>query len=82
MRLPETAATGYRWSIDRIDGATSEGDSYDLGTNMQPGAGGTREFHFRVTGPVKGRLELKHWRDWEGESSVTERFAADVTVAD
>jgi len=47
-----------------------------------PGAGGIREFRFRVTGPLQGRLELKHRREWESERSDTETFAADFTVAD
>jgi inhibitor of cysteine peptidase len=82
VRVPETATTGYRWQVERSEGLVAEGDSYDLGTNMQPGAGGVREFRFRATAPTTTTLELKHWRHWEGESSVTERLSADITVAD
>jgi inhibitor of cysteine peptidase len=83
VRLPESPGTGYRWHIDAIEGVVElEGDSFDLGGNTAPGAGGTREFRFRPTAPGTGRIALKHWREWEGDSSVTARFAADVTVAD
>jgi hypothetical protein len=25
-------------------------------------------------------LELKHWREWEGDKSLIARFAVDITV--
>ena len=81
VRVPETAATGYRWHVERSEGLVEQGDSYDVGANAPPGAGGIREFRFRATAPTTARLELKHWREWEGEKSVTERLSAEITVA-
>jgi len=86
LPLPENATTGYRWHIDRADGlaeqeiAKQQVDS-EPGPNPQFGRGGIREFRFRATRPGTARLELKRWREWEGESSVVERFAVDIKLA-
>ncbi|MDQ3699793.1 MAG: protease inhibitor I42 family protein [Chloroflexota bacterium] len=82
VRLRENPATGYRWHVDRVDGVSGQvTDSYTLDANMQFGSGGVREFRFRGTAPGTARLELKRWREWEGEDSVLERFVADVRFA-
>src|SRR5262245_6188634 len=82
VRLPENATTGYRWQIDRIDGPLElAGDSYELSAPGVIGGGGVHEFRFRATATGTARLALKHWRSWEGEGSVTERFSVDVGIA-
>lgn len=85
LGLPENATTGYRWHIDRADGLAEQGIagqqvSPDPGPNPVFGRGGIREFRFKVIGPATARLELKRWREWEGESSVVERFAVDIKL--
>jgi inhibitor of cysteine peptidase len=86
LRLPENPTTGYRWHIDRADGiveqevAQQQVDSHASDLNTPFGRGGIREFRFRAQVPGSGRLELKHWREWEGEGSVTKRFTADIKV--
>jgi predicted secreted protein len=45
------------------------------------GSGGTRELRFRATAPGTASLELKHWQPWGGESSVVERFRAQLEIA-
>ena len=86
LRLPENPTTGYRWHIHRADGIIEQGvaqpqaDSHPSDPNTQFGRGGIREFRFRAQAPGAGRLELKHWREWEGEGSVTKRFTADIQV--
>jgi inhibitor of cysteine peptidase len=82
LRLPENPTTGYRWHIDRADGVIEQvADSYTPDPNMQFGSGGVREFRFRGKASGTARLELKLWQEWEGESSVRERFAADIHFA-
>jgi inhibitor of cysteine peptidase len=79
LRLKETPATGFRWQIDHADDiVASEGDSFELGPDPTFGSGGVREFRFRVMAGAPGRLELKLWQAWEGETSVTDRFRVNV----
>lgn len=81
MRLPETPTSGARWQIDGIEApVTQVGDSFDL-QGTAPGAGGERELRFVVTGPGAGRVALKLWQEWEGESSVSDRFFVLLNVA-
>lgn len=85
LHLPENPTTGYRWHIDRADGmvevtARLPVDSPPPDPGVVFGRGGVREFRWRAQAPGFGRLELKHWRQWEGEASVTKRFAAEVKV--
>jgi inhibitor of cysteine peptidase len=85
LQLPENATTGYRWHIDRADGLAEKQIAHQQvdskpGPNPQFGRGGIREFRFTVNGPATARLELKRWREWEGESSVLERFAVDIKL--
>lgn len=86
LRLAENATTGYRWAVVRADGLAEQ----EVPGHSQPGppepdsligSGGLREFRFRAGTPGDGRLELKYWREWEGDSSVVERFAIDLKVS-
>jgi len=85
LRLPENPTTGYGWHIDRSDGLSPEMSEHTTGSD-QPGANprfgkeGVREFRFRAKEPGARRLDLKHWREWEGERSVTERFSVDIGI--
>lgn len=82
IRLPENPTTGYRWHIERAEGAIElEGDSFDLDPDPQIGSGGMREFRFRVSSASRGRIALKHWQEWEGDPSVTDRYEIDVLPA-
>jgi inhibitor of cysteine peptidase len=82
VRLSENATTGYRWQIDRVEGPLEPaGDSYELSAPGSIGGGGVHEFRFRATAAGTARLTLKHWRSWEGEASVTERFSLDIVIA-
>ena len=88
LQLPENPTTGYRWHVDRVEGALEpeaesrlpEAAPSPPDPNVQFGRGGVRELRFRAVAPGTARLELKHWQAWEGERSVVERFALDVTL--
>src|SRR5215475_4425280 len=75
ISLPENASTGYRWAIDLVDGEFVEPSSteprYPAG---RVGASGEVSFVFRGKKGGTGEIVLKHWRHWEGDSSVTARF--------
>ena len=85
LRLPENPTTGYRWHIDRADGLEQAMSEHTTGSDQRDpnprfGQGGVREFRFRAKEPGARRLELKHWREWEGERSVTERFSVGIGI--
>jgi inhibitor of cysteine peptidase len=75
VTLPENATTGYRWAIDRYDHeiieALATAPHY---TAKAIGSGGEVVFIFQGKNIGTGEIVLKHWRHWEGDSSVTTRF--------
>ena len=75
VRLPENATTGYRWTIDRLDDEVVEavGSESDYAAGSI-GSGGAITFTFRAKKPGTGDIALKHWRHFEGDASVTNRF--------
>jgi inhibitor of cysteine peptidase len=83
VHLPETPSTGFRWAARTIPASvlTPSGDSYVPGPDSGIGGGGTRYLRFRALGAGSHELSLVLWRDWEGESSITDRFSIVVIVA-
>jgi inhibitor of cysteine peptidase len=83
LGLPENASTGYRWHVARADGLDEkEMTGAEAAPSRQPGSGGVRKFRFAPKAPGSARLELIHWRHWEGEKSVIARFAVDIVVTE
>jgi inhibitor of cysteine peptidase len=81
VALPENATTGYRWMPDAYDEAlvaVSEGDP-DYPTDAV-GSGGMAVFTVRGVRPGRTELRFKHWRHWEGDASVIERFLLQVEI--
>jgi inhibitor of cysteine peptidase len=82
IRLTENPTTGYRWSPDAIDDRIVSLISTESTPPTGGGVGGsgsvTLVFEARAMG--EGSIRLKRWRDWEGESSVRERYAIKVRV--
>ncbi len=76
LRLEENPTTGYRWSVEASAGLDLLEDRNESGG--APGAGGMRVLTFRVARAGSFALRLKHWRDWEGEDSVINRFDAEI----
>lgn len=82
VRLTENPTTGYRWSLESVEGSllAIEDDTFVLDSGPQTGSGGTRRFQFCATAAGTTPIHLKHWREWAGEDSVTERYAVQVRV--
>ncbi len=82
MDLPENPTTGFRWAIARNDDATLalRDSNYAPAAGAGIGGGGRRTFTFVAQQPGSVNLQLKLWREWEGDSSVTERFEATIDV--
>src|SRR5215472_1964234 len=76
VRLPEMATAGYQWTLEQIDADkvtyTKHHQAvvqYLLG--REPIC--IFEFTTRATGIV--HIQLKHWRPWNGDSSIIARYA-------
>jgi inhibitor of cysteine peptidase len=82
VRLAESPTSGYRWSVERLDGAVlaPAGDEFDADADGRLGGGGRRTLRFTVVGTGRGELALRRSRSWEGEASVAERFGATIDV--
>jgi inhibitor of cysteine peptidase len=81
VRLEESATTGYRWELERLDHAIvtpKQTDFTPLSTAV--GGGGELILEFEALQPGVTELALKLWRSWEGESSVINRFSVKITV--
>lgn len=83
VRLPEIATAGFQWTVDAIDEtALRLIKSEPVPSNEGIGAANEKILVFEVLKPgVTVRLLLKHWQEWEGETSVTDRFAVIVQSA-
>ena len=82
VRLPEKHGTGYVWAVDETDRQrlALDGTGFEEPTEGFIGARGMRTFTFTARQPGEVVLKLKHWRIWEGEGSVTERFAVSLRI--
>jgi inhibitor of cysteine peptidase len=87
VALAENATTGYRWHLDRIDDVlrlVADGYRQTPETDDEEpvfGRGGVRELRFEVTGSDTATLSLKHWQEWEGDGSVTDRFTVVIDAS-
>ncbi len=80
IHIQENPTTGYRWAIDQNNDAMLPLDSstYAPTSGGAVGGGGTRTFTFTAKQPGTVHLQLKLWRSWQGNSSITDRY--DVTI--
>lgn len=79
--LDENASTGYTWAIDGYDENILESLGSTPRYSSGPvGSGGQVTFTFRGVADGTGQIRLKNWREWEGDSSVVDRFQTSVTV--
>jgi inhibitor of cysteine peptidase len=75
VTLRENATTGYRWAIHHYD------EEYIEAVSTEPryapnviGAVGEVAFTFKGKKIGAGEIALKHWRHWEGDSSIIARY--------
>ena len=82
IQLAENPTTGFRWAVDQTDERTVTIVRVDYTTAAGGGigGGGTRSFTLKAEHPGIMQLRLKLWRDWEGESSIVERFTVTIRV--
>lgn len=82
VRLAENPTTGFRWAIDEAEETILALVRSELEQPHSPrvGQGGMRVLTFRAERPGTTPLHLKHWREWEGDRSVIDRFAVTLVV--
>lgn len=78
VHLQENPTTGYRWKVETTNELEQVGNHFEPGGAI--GAAGLRVFQFRTKGIGLYELHLKNWREWEGESSVINRFHVKIVV--
>lgn len=76
VSLPENPGSGYTWAIDETDSRLLmlESAAYQSTNDSSLTARGQRIFSFRVQQSGEMTLQLKLWRFWDGDDSVTERY--------
>ena len=81
IALDSNPGTGYEWAVDKSDDKllTLKQSKFSA-SNSLPGSGGTQTFIFvaKSTGTVT--LQLKYWRRFEGNTSITRRFAVTIQI--
>src|SRR3954468_19695823 len=81
IHLSDNPTTGYRWSpADLGDAILSLQDSTYHQTNAAVGSGGKASWTLRAKAAGHAQLKFKHWRPWEGDPSIIDRFSLAVEV--
>ncbi|MFC1866199.1 protease inhibitor I42 family protein [Chloroflexota bacterium] len=84
LSLKENPSTGYRWTVDKSsdEALVLQSSEFVSPENPKFGEGGVRVFEFRENKAVTTHIQLKHWREWEGDTSIIDRFAVTLLVKD
>ena len=80
--LAENPTTGYRWAVNKLDKAILdlENSTIELDSALRAGSGGRRKLVFAARASGRTTIELKLWREWEGDASIRERFVMTAVV--
>jgi len=82
VSLNENPTTGFRWAIDESDddAVALSSSEYAVTPRSRVGGGGRRVVTFEARKTGVSAIRLKLWHTWEGDSSVTQRFAITLRV--
>jgi inhibitor of cysteine peptidase len=81
IRLEENPTTGYRWTFDQDgDAAPPSGSDVASAPGAAVGAGGTRVFTVTARQPGDVHFKFKLRREWEGDSSIIQRYQVNIKV--
>jgi inhibitor of cysteine peptidase len=82
VRLEENPSTGYRWALEIHDEevVSLQHQEYGPFPHAAVGGGGQRSWTFIAQKAGTDALQLKLWRPWEGENSITRRFTVTLHV--
>lgn len=82
VSLDENATNGFQWTVDS-DGSPLvelQASEYIRATELGVGRGGQRVLTFKAEHTGTTELQLKLWREWEGESSIVKRFTITLQI--
>ncbi|MFZ0243824.1 MAG: protease inhibitor I42 family protein [Desulfobacterales bacterium] len=84
VRLDENPTTGYSWGLDENleDNVYLQNSDFTRPEKAVSGAGGQRNFTFEARKKGPADLTFKRWRQWEGDTSIVERFGFMVRVVE
>jgi inhibitor of cysteine peptidase len=81
IALDANPSTGYGWSIEKNDGAllTFKQSTFSASSSAI-GSGGTQTLTFVAKSVGTVTLQLKYWRSFVGEKSITQRFTITIQI--
>ncbi len=81
IALDSNPTTGYRWDVEKSDGALlTLKQSNFAASSSAIGSGGTQTLTFVAKSAGNVNLQLKYWRSFAGDKSITRRFAATIQI--
>lgn len=82
VSLDENPTSGFQWVLDSGGGdlVKLQASEYIPAAGAGVGGGGQRVLTFKAQRAGTGWLQLKLWREWEGEPSIVERFTLTLQV--
>lgn len=81
IALDSNPTTGFQWAIDKSNESllTLKQTDYTASSNLI-GSGGTQTFKFVAKSVGAVNLQLKYWRSFEGDKSISQRFAVTIQI--
>ena len=81
IALDANPSTGYGWAVEKNDGTllTLKQSNFSASSSAI-GSGGTQTLTFVAKSAGTAHLQLKYWRSFVGEQSITRRFAVTIQV--
>jgi inhibitor of cysteine peptidase len=84
IKIPENPVDGYKWEVDQYDEKMlqSIGSTFSQLINCESSKAGIRSVSFTAQSAGLSQIDLKHWRNWEGQASVNNQFKITVSISD
>jgi inhibitor of cysteine peptidase len=81
IALDANPSTGYGWAVEKSDGTllTFKQSNFSASSSAI-GSGGIQTLTFVAKSVGTAHLQLKYWRSFAGEKSITQRFAVTIQV--
>jgi inhibitor of cysteine peptidase len=81
IALDANPSTGYGWAIEKSDATllTFKQSQFSASGNAA-GSGGTQTLTFVAKSAGTVNLQLKYWRSFAGNKSITQRYAVTIQV--
>ena len=81
IALDSSPDTGYGWAVEKSDDKLlALKQSNFSASNSSIGSSGTQTFTFVAKSAGTVNLQLKYWRSFEGDKSITQRFAVTIQI--